>query len=55
MAKKKGVGPRESRVLVQARRLKDLGAGAGEDIPVIETVSHAPRQLAIPGLEPDDD
>jgi hypothetical protein len=27
----------------------------GEDIPEIETVSYAPRQLAIPGLEPEDE
>jgi DNA recombination protein RmuC len=55
LAYNKTVGSMESRVLVQARRFKDLGAAAGEDIPEIETVSHAPRQLAIPGLEPDDE
>jgi DNA recombination protein RmuC len=50
----KAIGSMESRVLVQARRFKELGAAVGEDIPEIETVSHAPRQLAIPGLEPED-
>jgi DNA recombination protein RmuC len=55
MAYNKTVGSMESRVLVQARRFKDLGAAVGEDIPELETVSHAPRQLAIPGLEPEDD
>ncbi len=55
MAYNKAVGSMESRVLVQARRFKDLGAAVGDDIPEIETVSHAPRQLAIPGLEPEDD
>jgi DNA recombination protein RmuC len=55
MAYNRSVGSLESRVLVQARRFKDLGAAAGEDIPEIETVSHVPRQLAIPGLEPDDE
>ncbi|MBX7184312.1 MAG: DNA recombination protein RmuC, partial [Vicinamibacteria bacterium] len=55
LAYNKAVGSMESRVLVQARRFKELGAAVGEDIPEIETVSHAPRQLAIPGLEPEDD
>ena len=44
----------ESRVLVQARRFKELGAAVSEDIPEMETVAHVPRQLAIPGLEPED-
>ncbi len=55
LAYNKAIGSMESRVLVQARRFKELGAAAGEHIPEIETVSHAPRQLAIPGLEPDDE
>jgi len=55
LAYNKAIGSMESRVLVQARRFKELGAAVGEDIPEIETVSHAPRQLAIPGLEPEDD
>jgi DNA recombination protein RmuC len=55
LAYNKAVGSMESRVLVQARRFKDLGAAVGEDIPEIETVSYAPRQLAIPGLEPEDE
>jgi DNA recombination protein RmuC len=55
LAYNKAVGSMESRVLVQARRFKDLGAAVGEDIPEIETVSHVPRQLAIPGLEPEDE
>jgi DNA recombination protein RmuC len=55
LAYNKAVGSMESRVLVQARRFKDLGAAVGEDIPEIETVSHAPRQLAIPGLEMDEE
>lgn len=55
LAYNKAVGSMESRVLVQARRFKELGAAAGEDIPEIETVSVVPRQLAIPGLEPEDD
>ncbi len=55
LAYNKAIGSMESRVLVQARRFKDLGAAVGEDIPEIETVSHIPRQLAIPGLEPEDE
>lgn len=55
LAYNKAVGSLESRVLVQARRFKELGAAAGDDIPEIETVSPAPRQLAIPGLEPEDE
>jgi DNA recombination protein RmuC len=53
LAYNRAVGSMESRVLVQARRFKDLGAAAGEDIPEIETISQVPRQLAIPGLEPE--
>ena len=55
LAYNKAIGSMESRVLVQARRFKELGAAVGDDIPEIETVSHAPRQLAIPGLEPEED
>ena len=55
LAYNKAIGSMESRVLVQARRFKELGAAVGDDIPEIETVSHAPRQLAIPGLESEED
>lgn len=55
LAYNKAVGSLESRVLVQARRFKELGAAAGDDIPEIDTISHAPRQLAIPGLEPEEE
>ena len=51
LAYNKAVGSFESRVLVQARRFKELGAATGEDLPEIETVSVAPRQLALPGID----
>jgi DNA recombination protein RmuC len=35
----------EARVLPAARRFKDLGAGPGPEIPPLEPVDHAPRQL----------
>jgi len=39
----RAAGSLESRVLVSARRFKELSAAAGEDIPVCEPVSHVPR------------
>lgn len=38
----------ESRVLVAARRLKQLGAGTGEDIPEAPSIEEAPRAFAAP-------
>jgi len=55
LAYNKAVGSMESRVLVQARRFKEMGAAVGEDIPEIDTISHAPRQLEIPGLAPEEE
>lgn len=55
LAYNKSVGSFESRVLVQARRFKELGAATAEDIPELDTVSVAPRQLALPGIEPDNE
>jgi DNA recombination protein RmuC len=43
-------GSLESRVLVSARRMKDLGATAVGDIEVLEPVEHAPRTLSAPEL-----
>jgi DNA recombination protein RmuC len=40
------VGSFETRVLVSARRFKELGAGTGEEIPELEVIETAPRELS---------
>lgn len=51
----KGVGSLEARVLVTARKFKERGAIAGEEIEAVEPVDKAPRTLALDegGLFPD--
>ena len=44
----KSVGSMESRILVSARRFKELGAAAGEDLPELQPVDETPRVLAAP-------
>ena len=44
------VGTLESRVLVTARRLKDKGVAAGEELPDIEAIDETPRALGAPAL-----
>ncbi len=44
------VGTLESRVLVTARRLKDKGVSAAEELPDVEVIDHAPRPLGAPQL-----
>ena len=44
----KAVGSMESRVLVSARKFKELGAAAGGEIPALEPVDEAPRTLEAP-------
>jgi len=41
----------EGRVLVSARKFKELGAATGEEIPELATVDEAPRALAAPEKE----
>ena len=46
------VGSLESRVLVSARRFRDLHVtpDGAEDLPLLEPLDHAPRQLQAPEL-----
>jgi DNA recombination protein RmuC len=46
------VGSLEVRVLPGARRFKELGAAAGEDLPGLPTLNIAPRPLRAPELDP---
>jgi DNA recombination protein RmuC len=44
----KAVGSLESRVLIPARRLRDLGAATGEELKEVEPVDQVPRELSVP-------
>jgi DNA recombination protein RmuC len=46
----KAVGSLESRVLVTARRLKEKGIPAPEDLPELEVIDHTARSLGAPEL-----
>jgi DNA recombination protein RmuC len=46
----KAVGSLESRVLVTARRLKDKGVTAPDDLPDLVSIDHTPRPLGAPEL-----
>lgn len=46
----RGIGSLESRVLVAARRFRELGATAGEEIPQMTPVQHSARELQSTGL-----
>ena len=45
------VGSFETRVLVTARKFKELGAGSQEDLPDLEVVDRSARQLQAPDLK----
>ena len=42
------VGSMETRLLAAARRLRDLGAGNGRDLPALEEIDHVPRDARMP-------
>jgi DNA recombination protein RmuC len=46
----RAVGSLESRVLVTARRLKDKGITAPEELPELETIDQTARSLGAPEL-----
>ena len=44
----RSVASLETRVLVTARRFRDLGAASGGDIPEVETIEKTTRQIQAP-------
>jgi DNA recombination protein RmuC len=44
------VGSMETRLLTAARRLRDLGAGNGKDLPEIEGIDRVPRDARMTDL-----
>lgn len=46
----KAVGSLEMRVFPAARRFKELGAATGDEIPVLDAIDQAPRQLSLPNV-----
>ena len=51
----RAVGSLESRVLVSARRFKDLGAGSEADVRPLEMIDRNPRQLTLGGVAEGDE
>jgi DNA recombination protein RmuC len=46
----RAVGSFETRVLVTARKFKDLGAGTDEEVGALDMIDRAPRQLSLAGM-----
>jgi DNA recombination protein RmuC len=46
----RSVASLETRVLVTARRFRDLGASSGDDIPEIETIEKTTREVQAPEI-----
>ena len=51
----RAVGSLETRVLVTARRFRDLGAGTDDEVRVLEPIEHTPRQIAVESARPPED
>jgi DNA recombination protein RmuC len=48
----KAVGSLESRVLVSARKFRELKAGSDDEIEVVESIDRTPRALIMPASDP---
>jgi len=51
----RAVGSLESRVLVSARRFKELGSSTGKDIETLTAIDTRPRTMDFPDLSPEDE
>jgi len=51
----RAVGSLESRVLVSARRFKELGASTGKDIDLLDAIDTRPRTTGFPDLQAEDE
>ncbi len=51
VAYNKAVGSLETRVLVSARRFKELGAGSEADVPAVDAIDRTTRQLSAPDAD----
>jgi DNA recombination protein RmuC len=51
----RAAGSLESRLLVSARRFKDLGAGADQEVGPVEMIDRVPRQLTLGGVPEEDE
>lgn len=51
----RAAGSLESRLLVSARRFKDLGAGGDQEVGPVEMIDRVPRQLTLGGVPEEDE